>query len=58
MVKFTYSKVMVLSERPCLEKHMQNIKTLSLRIRKVWPMLQFFKRKSNVTFKITYQNVR
>ena len=46
MVKVTCSKFMVPSERP-------KMKALSLRIKKLWPMLKFFKSRSKVTVKVT-----
>ena len=36
---------------------MPNIKTLSLRIKKLWPMLKFFKNRSKVTVKVTQFNI-
>ena len=43
--KVTCSKCMVLSERPCHKEHtnMQNMNTLSLVIKKLWPMFKNFK---------------
>ena len=42
-VKVTHSKFMVPLERSChKESHMLNMKDLSLRVKKLWPMLKFF----------------
>ena len=32
---------------------MPNVKAISLRIKKLWPMLKFFKSRSKVTVKVT-----
>ena len=44
-------KFYVPPERSCHKKYcsMPNMKALSVRIRKLWPKLKFFKSRSNVT---------
>ena len=45
MVKVTCSKLTVLSERPCLREHNPNMKTQSLRIKKVMTNVKDFQKK-------------
>ena len=52
MVNITYSKFMVPLETSC-HTHMPNMKALSLTIKKLWPMLKFFKSRPKVTVKVT-----
>ena len=44
MVKLTYSKFMVLSDRPCHKEDMQNMKTQSLMIKKVMTNVKVFQK--------------
>ena len=52
-VKGHMSKFTVLSGRPCHEEHMPNMNALSLKNKKLWPMLKFLKSRSTVIVKVT-----
>ena len=39
------------------ETHMPNMNSLSLRIKKLWPILKIFKSRSNVMVKVTCSKV-